>query len=347
MSLRRLSNPPNPWLGRHVEYIGEAPLVALEVYEEEARSILSENRSPDIAFRYSVNPYRGCYHACAYCYARVTHQYLDFGAGTDFDRRIVAKINAPELLREAFDRSGWRGELIAFSGSTDCYQPIEASYELTRRLLQVCVDYRNPVGIITKGILVRRDADLLAELTKTSQVSVYLSIPFVDDAMARAIEPTAPAPSARFAAIRALAEAGVRVGVAVAPMIPGLNDDQVVAILERASDCGATQAFRILLHLSDPVREVFEERLRAELPLRADRVMRALRDSRGGRVRNPTFGERFIGRGARWEAIDRLFELTCRRLGLGSREEGNAHEEAIASPTTFRRPGAWEQRELF
>ena len=152
MPLRPVSNPPNPWHSSHVEYLGEeAPNATLEVYEEEARSILAENDSPDLGFRWSANPYRGCFHACAYCYARPSHQYLGFGAGTDFERRIVVKTNAPSLLREAFERRSWTGELVLLSGNTDCYQPLEASYELTRRMLEACRDYRNPVGVITKG----------------------------------------------------------------------------------------------------------------------------------------------------------------------------------------------------
>ncbi len=347
MSLRRLSNPPNPWHTSHHEYLGEPPSIPLTIYEEDAKSVLSENKSPDLGFRYSVNPYRGCYHGCAYCYARVTHQYLDFGAGTDFDRRIVVKKNAPELLRDAFEKRSWRGELIAFSGATDCYQPIEASYRLTQQLLELCHEYRNPVAIITKSVLIRRDVELLAAIAREAHLSVYLSIPFANDATARAIEPTAPAPTARFAAIRALANAGVEVGVAVAPIIPGLNDDQIVEVLERAREAGATKAFRILLHLSKEVRTVFEERLQETLPLRYERVMASLKDSRGGRTANPEFGSRFVGSGPRWQATDQLFEVACRRLGLNARRESEAYREAFASSSTFRRPGEQRQGTLF
>ena len=347
MSLRRVSNPPNPWHSSHLEYLGEPPSIPLTIYEEDAGSILSENKSPDLGFRYGVNPYRGCYHACAYCYARVTHQYLDFGAGTDFDRRIVVKRNAPGLLREAFERRSWKGELIAFSGATDCYQPLEASYRLTRRLLEVCHEYRNPVAIITKSVLIRRDVDLLSAMAAVTPISVYVSIPFAHEETARAIEPTAPAPAARLAAVRALAEAGVQVGVAVAPIIPGLNDDQMVEVLERAREAGASRAFRILLHLSREVRDVFEERLRESLPLRYERVMASLMDSRGGRTSNSEWGSRFVGRGPRWEATDQLFEVTCRRLGLNAREESDAYCDATAERSTFRRPGEQRQGTLF
>ena len=191
---QRVSNPPNPWQSSHVEYLGEPPPVELQVYEEEARSILSENDSPDVPFRWSVNPYRGCFHACAYCYARPGHQYLGWGAGTDFDRRIVVKTNAEGLLDDALRRPQWRRELIAFSGVTDCYQPLEASYGLTRRCLQVCLRHANPVAIVTKGALVERDAELLAQIEARARASVFVSVPFADDGQGRAIEPYAALP---------------------------------------------------------------------------------------------------------------------------------------------------------
>ena len=179
---RPVSNPPNPWQSVHAEWLGEPPEAALEIYEEEARSIVAENESPDVGFRFSVNPYRGCFHACAYCYARPTHQYLGWGAGTDFDRKIVVKVNAPELLRRELTRKSWKGDTIVFSGVTDCYQPAEAVYGLTRRCLEVCREFRNPVGIVTKGALVRRDVDVLSALAREAEVVVYVSIPFADDA---------------------------------------------------------------------------------------------------------------------------------------------------------------------
>src|SRR6266700_3364997 len=184
-----LSNPPNPWATTEVEYLEGAPEVRLEVYEDQTRQILAKNDSPDVGFTWSINPYRGCFHGCAYCYARPGHEYLSFGAGTDFERKIVVKPHAPELLREAFAKPSWKGELIAFSGVTDCYQPLEASYRLTRGCLEVCRDFCNPVGVITKSALIRRDADVLGELARTAQARVHMSIAFADNAMARKIEP--------------------------------------------------------------------------------------------------------------------------------------------------------------
>ena len=177
-----LSNPPNPWSSTTVEWLGEPPNAPLTVYEEKAKSILNEIESPDVGMRWSLNAYRGCQHACAYCYARPTHQYWGFGAGTDFDRNIVVKVNAPELLREAFEKRGWSGETVSFSGNTDCYKPLEASYQLTRRCLEVCLEYRNPAHVISKSALVRRDIGLLADLGRRARVGVTISIPFADDA---------------------------------------------------------------------------------------------------------------------------------------------------------------------
>jgi DNA repair photolyase len=326
---RPVANPPNPWLSEHREWIHEPPPARLEVYEEEAASILSENDSEDVPFRWSANPYRGCFHGCAYCYARPSHQYLGFGAGSDFERRIVVKVNAPELLRKAFARRSWRGETIALSGNTDCYQPLEASYRLTRGLLDACLDFRNPVGIITKSVLVRRDLDVLADLARKAPVRVSLSIPFLDDAMARAIEPFAPSPSDRFEALRALAGAGVSAGVGVAPVIPGLNDSQVAGILRRAKECGATHAFRIPLRLPAEVKEVFLARLRDAYPDRYGKVVNAIREMRGGGLNEARPGARMEGKGARWAAIDDLFALQCRRLGL---DGAAATPEAPAAP---------------
>ncbi len=329
--MRAVANPPNPWHRFDVEWLGPPPTAALEVYEECAKSIVTENKSPDVGFRFGVNPYRGCFHGCSYCYARPSHQYLDFGAGTDFERRIVAKVNAAELLRARLLRRSWRGAPIVFSGNTDCYQPLEAHYQLTRRMLEVCLEFRNPVGIITKSALVRRDAELLGTLAAQANARVYMSIPFVDGAMARAVEPHAPTPAARFDAMRVLADAGVPVGVALAPIIPGLNEDQIPAVMEQAADAGATHYFSVLLRLPRETGPVFWSRLRESFPQRVRRVENALRDCHGGRV---GFFERMRGRGPRWQSIQRLIELQARRFHLSpSANAGSAHERA-----TFRRP---------
>lgn len=297
------------------------PPADLRVHEQQTKSALSENQSPDVGFRWSVNPYRGCFHGCAYCYARPTHPYLGFGAGTDFDRQIVVKVNIVERLRAALGKKSWRGDLIAFSGNTDCYQPLEAHYELTRGCLLACADHATPVTIITKGKLVRRDVDALQELRDAAGCRVALSIPFCKDEDARAIEPFASSPSKRFETLRVLSDAGIDTAVAVAPIIPGLNDEQIPEILKRARDAGASAAFKILLRLPLEVAPIFEERLAEAFPLRSAKVMNAIRDMRGGRNSDSRFSSRMVGQGARWAAIERLFAMQCERLGLDHLEE--------------------------
>jgi DNA repair photolyase len=329
-----VANPPNPWATSEVEYLdGEAPKAALEVYEDQTRGILAHNDSPDVGFSWSVNPYRGCFHACAYCYARPSHEYLSFGAGTDFERKIVVKTRAPELLRDAFDEPRWKGELIVFSGVTDCYQPLEASYKLTRKCIEACVEYRNPAAIITKAALVERDIDVLQELSRVARAGISISVPFWDETKARAIEPFVTTPARRMRSIERLARAGLRVGVMVAPIIPGLNDEDIGEVLRAARDAGASWAGSVLLRLPGPVKEVFEERLRTSLPLRADRVLRRIRETRGGKLYDARFGVRGKGEGAYAAAIQALFEQTAKTLGLETR---TIADEETAS--TFQRP---------
>jgi DNA repair photolyase len=269
------------------------------------------------------------------CYARPSHEYLSFGAGTDFERKIVVKPKAPQLLRDAFDDPKWKGELVVFSGVTDCYQPLEASYRITRGCLEVCAEYRNPAGIISKSPLVERDIDVMQELGRVTRFSIMVSVPFWDEAKARAIEPFVTTPARRVRAIERLAKAGIRVGVMVAPIIPGLNDEDMGDVLRAARDAGATHAGTVLLRLPGPVKEVFEDRLRAALPLRADRVVRRIKETRGGKMYDARFSVRGTGEGPYAEAIHRLFEQTCAKLGLrtGMRDD----EEA---PATFQRPTA-------
>lgn len=338
-------NPPNPWSKAEVEWLEPPPTAPLQIFEEEARSILSRNESPDVPMKWSLNPYRGCVHGCAYCYARPSHQYLGFGAGSDFDRKIVVKRNAVELLRATFERRGWEGESITFSGNTDCYQPLEASYQLTRRCLELCLEYRNPASVITKSALVRRDVALIASLARAAQASVTISIPFADDAMARAIEPYASAPSARFETIRALGEAGIPTSVNVAPIIPGLNDAQIGEILERAAEAGAIGAGFQAVRLAAEVLPVFLERLRAAYPQRAAKVESAIRQVRNGKLNAAEFGARMTGEGPRWRAIESFFRVQAARHGLDRFDPERAASACEAKASTFRRPKA--QGELF
>jgi DNA repair photolyase len=339
--VRAVSNPPNPWLSAEVEYLeGEPPGARLEVYEDHTREILSSNDSPDVGFNWSVNPYRGCFHGCAYCFARPTHEYLGLGAGTDFDRKITVKPDAPRLLREAFERRGWKGELIVFSGVTDCYQPLEASYRLTRGCIEVCAEYRNPVGIITKAPLIERDLELLVQLNSRARVSVTISIPLWHREHAHALEPYVATPQRRMKTIERLAQAGLDVGVNVAPMIPGLGDSDIPAILEAAAQAGARRAGFVFLRLPGSVARVFEQRLRETLPLRADRVLNRVRDAREGKLYDARFGVRGEGKGSYAEAVRALFDSTARRLGLHRSCLGSDERE------TFLRPGRGHQLPL-
>jgi len=267
------------------------------------------------------------------CYARPTHEYLDLGAGTDFDTKIVVKRDAPELLRAAFDKPAWKGELVMFSGVTDCYQPTEKELELTKRCLEVCLEYRNPVSVISKHALVERDVALIGELAKQASASLSVSLAWLDAELARKIEPWAPSPERRLKIIETFAKAGVPVGVMCAPIIPGLNDDQLVRLLERAAAAGAQFAGWALLRLPGAVAQVFPERLRAAVPLAADKVLHRIRETRGGdKLYDSRFHIRGRGEGVYAQMIAQLFETTVERLGL------NRRDDADERPPTFRRP---------
>jgi len=337
MPTRRVSNPPNPWISAHVEWLDESPPAEVEVFEEEAKSVLAENRSPDLGFRWSVNPYRGCHHACAYCYARPSHQYLGFGAGTDFDRKIVVKVNAPAVLAAELGRKSWKRELVVFSGNTDGYQPLEASYGLTRRCLEVCLQRQTPVALVTKGALVRRDVDILEKLARGPGASVAITIPFASEEVARRIEPGAPSPKKRFETMRALSDAGIETTIGIAPLVPGLNESDVPGLLGSAKEAGATGAFMTLLRLPAEVLPVFRQRIAEGFPERAKHIETAILDMRGGRMNQSAFGQRMQGTGPRWQAVERLFEIHCRRNGLNA-SRGSPSRES---------PSPAKQRDLF
>jgi DNA repair photolyase len=328
-----IANPRNPWRAAELEYLEEAPDAGLKLYDDASKSIVSENDSPDLGFRWSVNPYRGCVHACAYCYARPSHEYLGFGAGTDFDRRIVLKREAASLLRAAFEKPSWAGELIVFSGVTDCYQPLEATYGLTRACLEVCRDYRNPVGIVTKSPLIERDLPLLLELAAVTSLQVSISVPFFDEDNARAVEPYVATPARRFRTIERLAAAGIFVGVNIAPVIPGLSDEDVPRILKSAHDAGARRAHMGLLRLPGSVKDVFSERIRAAFPLRAEKILARVRDTRGGSMNDARFGTRHDGTGEHADMLHQLFRAHLGRLGMNVWEP-----MSDPTPSTFRRP---------
>jgi DNA repair photolyase len=319
-------DPPNRFLAIQREADPEAELdeeddpsrqrVTTQFLPDRSASIVTENDSPDVPFRYSVNPYRGCEHGCSYCYARPSHEYLGLGAGLDFESKIFVKERAPELFARWLARDGWEPEMICFSGITDCYQPAERNFELTRRCLQVAADARQPVGIITKNRLVTRDLDVLASMAEQSLVHVSLSITTLDEKLARRMEPRTSRPAARLEAIRELSDAGVPTRVMIAPVIPGLNDSEIPQILKAAKEVGAGAAGHVLLRLSGSVRPVFLEWLARSEPTRAARVESAIRQTRAGKLNDTQFGRRMRGTGTRAEQIDQTFATFARRYGL-------------------------------
>lgn len=344
--MRYINNPPNPYLTTSVEWIGEPPEAKLEIFEETAtRSIITRNDSPDIPFEFSVNCYRGCPHACTYCFSRPTHEYLGWGAGTDFERKIVAKVNAPELLRAELLKKSWQGDTLNFSFTSDPYVPLEANYQLTRKCLEVCLEFRNPVALITKSALIRRDKDLIAALVREASAEVYFTIPFADSDTSRAFEPFAPYPQARFAAMKDLADAGIPVGLGIAPVIPGLSESHIPALLQRAKEAGATRAFFSMLRLPGNVAPYFVERLEEAMPDRAPKILRRIREMRDGKLNSPNFGERMRGSGIHWEMVRKVFKLHCERLGLNKQDEVGQWGSTATKPRTFRRPTA--QQNLF
>jgi DNA repair photolyase len=283
---------------------------------DESRTIIASNDSPDVPFRYSINPYRGCEHGCAYCYARPSHELLGMNAGLDFETRIMVKYDAPRLLREALAAPSWSGEMIMLSGVTDCYQPAEREFRLTRGCLEVMLEARQASGIITKNALVVRDLDLLAQLAAHNLVHVHLSMTTLDASLARRLEPRTATPQAKLRAIRELSAAGVPVGVMTAPIIPGLNDQEIPAVLAAAQEAGARAAGYVLLRLPYAVRPIFEDWIVRHYPEKADRVIALIRSTRDGQMNNHQWGTRLRGEGAYAQGIAQSFKVFRHKLGL-------------------------------
>lgn len=319
--------PPNRFGGAHFEVdpaaLSDDPetVAALEdprvrYLPDRSRSVVSANDSPDVGFRFSLNPYRGCQHGCSYCYARPTHEYLGLDAGVGFETTILVKHDAPALLREFLGRPGWGAEPVVLSGVTDPYQPAEVRFGITRGCLEVAADCRQPVALITKNALILRDLPLIARLAADRLVQVNVSVTTLDAELARGMEPRTSPPAARLRAIRGLAEAGVPVRVLVAPVIPGLTDAEIPAILDAAREAGAIGAGYGLVRLPLAVGPIFWEWLDRTRPGRADRVRRRIRECRGGRANDSTFGRRMVGTGEFAARIADLFRLFRRRAGL-------------------------------
>ena len=306
-------------------------------FEDTSESVVSENRSPDVGFNYSINPYRGCIHGCSYCYARPTHEFLGFSAGREFETKILVKLAAAELFRKFLCRDSWIPELIAFSGVTDCYQPAEQHFRLTRECLDVALEAQQPIGIVTKNALVVRDASLLSDLAKNRLARVTVSVTTLDPELARRMEPKTSIPQARLRAIQELTNAGIPVRVNVAPVIPELNSHEIPGILAAARSAGAIAANMILLRLPLTVEPVFRAWLNENYPNQSEKVLQQIRQCRDGKLNESKFGSRMKGSGAVAEQIRSLFQMFSKKLGFESLPALNT--------TRFRAPD--RQRRLF
>ena len=303
------------------------------------RSIISRNESPDVGFDASVNPYRGCEHGCIYCFARPNHEYLGFSAGLDFETRIMVKDDAPELLEKELSSRPWRPQVVALSGVTDPYQPIERRLGLTRRCLEVLAEFRNPTVIITKSDLVVRDADVLGPMAEWDGCAVFVSVTTLDSTLGRRLEPRAAQPGRRLRAIEQLSDSGIPTGVLAAPIIPGLTDHELPAILDAARRSGARFAGYIPLRLPHGVGELFENWLEDNFPARKNKVMHRILEMRGGRINDPNYKTRMRGEGVHAAQMKQMFDVACRQVGLNETEPKLSAEE-------FRGPVS-PQRSLF
>ena len=330
-------NTPNRFEQLHFEPLDidwgsddEAQHVSTIFYHDTSRSILAKNTSPDLPFTYSINPYRGCEHGCIYCYARPSHEYLGFSAGLDFETKIMVKLDAPQLLEAALRKKSWQPQMVAFSGNTDCYQPAERRLEITRKCLEVFLKFRNPIGLITKNALVLRDMDILQEMVKFNLVHVMVSITSLDAELIRKMEPRTSTPEKRLEAIEKLARAGIPVGVNAAPIIPGLTDEELPAILKAAEQRGATSAGYILVRLPGAVEPLFLDWLQRAIPSRAAKVINRIKDTRDGDLSDARYGSRLTGEGHIAKTINDLFTLHARKYHLTKRWSGLSTDNFIS-----------------
>lgn len=332
------SNPPNRFepiqLVRDADWNPEDdPLPRTQFFKDHSRTIIAYNESPDIPFEASLNPYRGCEHGCVYCYARPFHEYLGFSSGLDFETKIMVKEDAPKLLRAELSSPKWQPKVLAMSGVTDPYQPIERRLKITRGCLEVLAEFRNPVSIVTKNSLVARDLDLLSELARHNAAAVFISLTTLDTDLRRVMEPRTAPPAARLATIAKLAQAGVPVGVLIAPVIPGLTDHEIPSLVQAAVAAGARFAGQVPLRLPHAVAPLFEQWLEHHFVNQKEKVLNRLRALRGGRLYEAEFGKRMRGKGIFAEQMGQLFDVACRKAGI-------AENEINLSTAAFRRSGA-------
>jgi DNA repair photolyase len=321
-------------------YDPDEPPPPTMVFRDTTKQIIARNDSPDVGFEFSINPYRGCEHGCIYCYARPTHEYFGLSAGLDFETKIFAKTDAAVLLRKELAARKWQGDLIAISGVTDCYQPLERKLKITRSCLEVLLEFRNPTALITKNHLITRDVDLLKEMAAYDGVGVSVSVTSLRNEIQSVMEPRTSVPARRLAAIETLAKAGVPVNVMVAPVVPGLTDHEIPAIIKAARDAGARSAGYITLRLPFAVKELFERWAERHFPDRKDKILNRVRELRGGKLYDPTFGVRMRGEGVFADQIELLFDAAVRKFGM------NEFRFEI-SGAAFRKPDTSPQLKLF
>jgi DNA repair photolyase len=303
------------YVSEHVEGLDEPMLSAptTQIFQEDSKTIVNKVTSPDLGMMYSMNPYQGCEHGCIYCYARNTHEYWGFSAGLDFESKIIVKKNAPALLEKFILHPQWQAVPISVSGNTDCYQPLERKFELTRSILKVFARYRHPIGMITKNSLIVRDLDLLTDLAKDNLVHVYISVTTLDESLRRMMEPRTASALKRLQTIEALAKAGIPVGVMNAPVIPGLNHHEIPDILRAAADRGASGAGMTVVRLNGAIGKIFEDWLRKNFPDRFDKVWNQICSLHGGNVNDSQFGRRMVGEGNFADSIHQLFRVSKRK----------------------------------
>ena len=314
-------NTPNRFEKLYIDYNDDVNLeynpddeeirIPTTFYLDNSKSILAHNNSPDLHFDYSINPYRGCEHGCIYCYARPSHEYLGFSAGLDFETKIMVKMDAPKLLEKQFRNKKWKAQHIMFSGDTDCYQPVERKLQITRKCIEVFKKFKHPVGLITKNALVLRDIDLLSEMAKENMAAVTISITSLNRELSRKLEPRTSVPSQRLETVEKLTNAGIPAVVLVSPVIPGLTDEEIPAILKAASERGAKHAAHTLMRLPFSVKDLFVDWLNRNYPEKTSRIINRIHEVRGGKLSDSEFGIRMSGSGEYAESIHRLFQISC------------------------------------
>jgi DNA repair photolyase len=309
----------NKYVAEHIEGLDEPLLenTATQLFEETPKKIVSESHSPDLSHMYSINPYQGCEHGCIYCYARNSHEYYGFSAGLDFERKIIIKRNAPELLEQYFNKKNYKPVCIMLSGNTDCYQPVERRLEITRKLLEMFLHYKNPVSIITKNNLILRDVDILTELASMNLVHVNVSITSLNEQLRQKLEPRTVTATGRLGVVQKLAENGIPVRVMAAPIIPGLNSNEVPNIIKAAADRGALAAGFTIVRLNGSIAEIFSDWIYKAFPDRAEKVLNMIRECHDGKLNDSDFGRRMSGEGKVAESIHQMFRMACNRFMAG------------------------------